>query len=79
MITSSPGLKSLTSSPTWTTSPTASWPKIISSLSPIAPSQTVCTSEVQGAIAMGLQIASKGPHLGISFSTQPVEPIFNIA
>ena len=77
--TLSPTLKSRTRLPTSTTSPTASWPRIILDRSPIAPAQTVCMSEVQGASASGLQIASIGPHLGISFSIQPVAPIFNIA
>ena len=77
--TRSPTLKSLTSLPTSTISPTASWPKIMSFRSPIAPAQTVCMSEVQGANARGLQIASIGPQVGASFSIQPVFPILIIA
>ncbi len=41
MRTLSPFLKSLTRDPASTTSPTASWPRIMSFLSPIAPSHTV--------------------------------------
>ena len=77
--TRSPGLKSFTSSPTASTIPTASCPKIISVRSPIAPDHTVCTSEVQGEIAVGRTRASVGPICGISFSTQPISPIFFIA
>ena len=77
--TLSPGLKSFTKEPTSTTSPQPSCPKIMSCLSPIAPSQTVCTSDVHGASASGLQIASSGPQAGISFSIQPVSPSFSIA
>lgn len=47
-MTRSPGFKVLTRLPTSTISPTASWPKIMSVRSPIAPSQTVWISEVQG-------------------------------
>ena len=75
----SPGLKSLTSAPTSTTSPHASWPRIMSVRSPIAPSQHVCTSEVHGATAKGRTIASRGPQTGRSFSTQPIRPMERIA
>ncbi|SCM78036.1 hypothetical protein KL86PLE_60358 [uncultured Pleomorphomonas sp.] len=34
---------------------------------------------MQGASAMGRQIASIGPHLGVSFSIHPVRPIPNMA
>jgi hypothetical protein len=36
-------------------------------------------SDVHGASASGLQIASSGPKDGFSFSIQPIDPIFNIA
>jgi len=77
--TRSPGLKSFTSAPTSTTSAQHSCPRIMSCRSPTAPSHTVCTSEVQMAIASGLQIASMAPQAGLSFSTQPTEPILSIA
>ena len=51
----------------------------MSFLSPIAPSHTVCISEVQGETHVGLTIASNGPHSGTSFSTQPVSFSFFIA
>jgi hypothetical protein len=78
-MTRSPGLKSLTSEPTSTTSPTASCPRIILCLSPIAPAHTVWISEVQGATAIGLTIASSGPYVGALFSIQPTSPIFSMA
>jgi hypothetical protein len=60
-MTRSPGLKSLTSLPTSSTIPRASCPRIMFFRSPMAPSQTVWTSEVQGASARGLTVASRGP------------------
>ena len=77
--TRSPGLKSRTSEPTSTTWAQHSWPRIMLCRSPTAPSQTVCTSEVQRATANGLQMASSGPHCGRSFSIQPTSPIFSMA
>ena len=77
--TLSPGLKSFTSSPTSTTSAHPSCPRIILWRSPMAPSQSVCTSDVQIASASGLQMASSGPQAGRSFSIQPDCPIFSIA
>ena len=77
--TRSPGWKSRTSSPTETTSAQHSCPRIISCRSPTAPSQTVCTSEVQTAAASGRQTASIGPQTGFSFSTHPTFPISSIA
>ena len=77
--TRSPTLKSLTISPTSTISAQHSCPKIMLCLSPIAPSQRVCTSEVQIATASGVQMASIGPHAGRSFSIHPDSPIFSIA
>ena len=74
-ITRSPGLSVRTSAPVSTISPTASWPRIMSERSPMAPSHTVCTSDVQGDTASGRTIASSGPHLGTSFSIHPIRPI----
>ena len=78
-MTLSPGLKSLTKAPTSSTMPTASWPKIISLRSPMAPSQTVWTSDVQGLRAIGRTMASIGPQAGRSFSIQPTLSMLNMA
>ena len=51
----------------------------MSERSPMAPSQTVWMSEVQGETAMGLTIASSGPQAGTSFSIQPVLPMPSMA
>ena len=78
-ITLSPGLKSLTSEPTLTTWPTASWPRIISWRSPMAPAQTVWISDEHGARANGRTIASSGPHSGTFFVIHPALPMPSMA
>ena len=78
-MTRSPTFRSLTREPTSTISPTASWPRIMSVRSPMAPSHTVWISEVQGETAMGRTMASRGPQAGTSFSIQPVRPMPSMA
>jgi len=67
-------LESRTSSPTFSTIPTASCPSVRFVRSPIAP-WTVWTSDVQIRALVGRTSASSGPGSGTGLSTNPAEPI----
>jgi len=72
-----PTSKPFTADPSFSMTPTDSWPSVRPSGTGSAPF-TVCTSEVQISAAVVRTIASSGPGSGIGFSTMPVSPTFLI-